>query len=158
MFLCYSLIMACQNFWSSRTFHSVLSRMLDNQYFFTVECIEIITFIFIRTRTSIKYFPKFITVSHMIFLMYVNSHMYAAQHEAINAMMYSNLAMISYFIYKYEVPAIQKWNPMGSYTPCLNNPRCGYHLVMRGSEFSIGFSLILMLTPVHFQEYFNSEN
>ena len=38
---------------------------------------ELSAFIFIRTRTSIKYFPKMVTMANLLFLYYINSTMYA---------------------------------------------------------------------------------
>lgn len=58
------------------------------------------------------------------------------------------------FLRIYELPAITQWNPCGTYTPSATNPRCGYHLVPENSEFSIGFSILSIFTPLKFQEYF----
>lgn len=150
LLLNYGFVVACQEFWTKTTFNSVYSLMLNRQYFLLVEMVEILNYLFVRTRTSIKYLPKFITITHMIFLMYVNSHMYPAQQEAIGVLIWSNLLIFALFINKYEMPAQRLWNPMGTYTPSYQNPRCGYQLVQSGSEFLIGFSIISMLTPLQF--------
>ena len=64
-------------------FNSTFSGMVNEEYYLTVALFELLSFQFIRTRSSIKYFPKFITILNMVFLMYVTAHMYPAQQEAM---------------------------------------------------------------------------
>ena len=59
-------------------FNSTFPSSLNDAYFFYMNTIELLSFLFIRTRSSIKYFPKLITMSNVMFLLYVNSYMYAA--------------------------------------------------------------------------------
>lgn len=51
---------------------------INDQYFAYANFLEFFVFIFIRTRSSIKFFAKFITILNVIFLFYMNSYMYAA--------------------------------------------------------------------------------
>ncbi len=67
-------------------FGTTLAPSVNDGYFFYVNTIELLSFLFIRTRSSIKYFPKMITLYNLIFLMYVNSYMYACQFEALNVL------------------------------------------------------------------------
>lgn len=100
----YGFWIACQEFSSKTSFNSIYS-LMPRQYFLLVEVVEILNYIFVRTRTTIKYLPKFITITHMTFLMYVNSHVYPAQLEAIGALVWSNILIFALFIWKYEMPA-----------------------------------------------------
>ena len=51
-----------------------------------ISTIELMCFIFIRTRSSIKYLPKLITIANITFLMYVNSFMFGCQYEALGVL------------------------------------------------------------------------
>lgn len=128
--------------------------MVHEEYFFYINYIELLTFIFIRTRSSIKYFPKLITVANMTFLMYINSQMYAAQKEALVVLNNVSLLLFFFFMINFEIDAVKHWNPFGSYTPSINNPRCAYHNVSQSSQWSIGFDVLSIFTPVRFKEYF----
>lgn len=57
-------------------FNNTISGSFNDAYFFYVNMIEMVSFIFLRTRSSIKYFPKLITIANITFLFYVNSEMY----------------------------------------------------------------------------------
>ena len=74
----YVMYIASYHIWTKWTFNSVYSGIINDQYFFYVNYTELIAFVFIRTRSSIKYLPKLITVINLMFLMYVNQQMYAA--------------------------------------------------------------------------------
>mmetsp|Transcript_992 Transcript_992/g.1779 ORF Transcript_992/g.1779 Transcript_992/m.1779 type:complete len:233 (-) Transcript_992:685-1383(-) len=72
----YIMYMACYQVWTSLAFNQTFSDTLNDGYFFYVNTIELVGYLFIRTRTSIKYLPKFILVANLTFLMYCNSFMY----------------------------------------------------------------------------------
>ena len=74
----YLMYMGCYQIWSLMAFNTSFARSLNDAYFFYMNTIELLSFLFIRTRSSIKYFPKMITMANLMFLMYVNSYMYPA--------------------------------------------------------------------------------
>lgn len=57
-------------------FNSNFSKSLNDAYFFYINTIELLSFLFIRTRSTIKYLPKYLTIGNIMFLMYLNSYMY----------------------------------------------------------------------------------
>lgn len=63
--------------------------------------------------------------------------------------------VLCYFLLEYEYEAVNTWNPFGSWTPTENNPRCGYHHMFLGSEYSTGFDIFSMAMPLRFRETFN---
>lgn len=65
-------------------FNNTISGSFNDAYFFYVNMIEMVSFIFVRTRSSIKYFPKLITIANITFLFYVNSEMYPCQFESLS--------------------------------------------------------------------------
>ena len=72
------MYMASYSFWDSVAFNTTFTGRINNNYYFYINLLEMTTFLFVRTRSTIKYLSKFITIANLVFLMYVNSHMYAA--------------------------------------------------------------------------------
>ena len=108
------------------------------------------TFLCVRTRSSIKYFSKYVTIANIIFLMYINSHIYAAQLESFLVLVSVTLYFLAYFLLHFEAKAIQDWNPYGSYTPSESNPRCGYIHMLQSAEYTSGFDVFTMFLPLSF--------
>jgi len=123
---------------------------VNENYFFYVNYLELFTLVFIRTRSSIKYFAKNITIANMIYLVYVNSHMYAAQREGLLLLISYSVTVLAYFLYNFECEAITKWNPYGTYTPSELSPRCAYQTIECGPSFSTSFDILQMFSVVHF--------
>jgi len=55
--------------------------VINELYFGYSNLLEFFCFIFVRTRLSIKYCPKFLTIINLIFLLYINSYMYGAMNQ-----------------------------------------------------------------------------
>jgi hypothetical protein len=150
----YLMYLACYNVWTLMAFNSTFSGNLNDAYFFYMNTLELLSFIFVRTRSSIKYLPKILTLANISFLMYVNGHMYACQFEALNLLQNFSFAAICFFLLKFELDAVMNWNPFGTWTPSESNPRCGYHHMLLSSEYSIGFDIFTMTMPLRFRETF----
>ena len=117
---------SCYFFWTMIAFPDTWAGEINSIYFVYSNFLEFFCFIFIRTRTSIKFFPKFITIPNLIFLFYINSYMYAAQ-TAFLVMLFSlTIAVCFAFLEFFEVPAMQEWNPFNEATPRHTSPRIGY--------------------------------
>ena len=135
-------------------FNTFRSRMIYFLYLYYVYCVEIDCFHHVRTRSSIKYFPKYIFLLNVMFLMYVNSHMYGAQFEALTILFTFSNYLMYWFLRNYEYESINNWNPYGTHTPSENNPRCGYHHVFASPEYATGFDIFSIAFPLHFRETF----
>lgn len=109
---------------------------------------ELHSLLFIRTRTSIKYFPKFITMLNIMFLFYLNSYMYGASFELAYFILAASVFALSYFLLEFEHPAMTEWNPFDANTPRFNVPRMGYQLVLDDTNFGTGFSLWHAFMPL----------
>mmetsp|Transcript_32124 Transcript_32124/g.23727 ORF Transcript_32124/g.23727 Transcript_32124/m.23727 type:complete len:124 (+) Transcript_32124:819-1190(+) len=122
----YLMYAACYVLWLAFCFPKTYSRGSPDVYFFYVNLLEFLVFLYFRTRSTIKYLPKFITILNICFLMYINSYMYAAIYEAYSVLFETSMFLIIFFIKYYEQPAVMNWNPFGSYTPSINNTRAAY--------------------------------
>ena len=129
----YLMYMACYQMWTFMAFSNSFAGSLNDAYFFYMNTIELLSFLFVRTRSSIKYFPKMVTLCNLMFLMYVNSYMYPCQFEALNLLQNSSFWLMALFLNRFEYEAINSWNPFGTWTPSESNPRCAYHHVILGS-------------------------
>ncbi len=78
LFIFYFMYGSCYFLWTSISFPMIFARGINDIYFFYINIMEFMTLLFIRTRSSIKYFPKFITILNICFLFYVNSYFYSA--------------------------------------------------------------------------------
>ena len=75
---------------------------INDLYFFYHNIMEFANLFFIRTRSSIKYFPKLILILNMCFVMYVDSYVYSAQYEMFYVLCYMSLFLLIGFIKYYE--------------------------------------------------------
>ena len=81
-FLCllcfYCMYGSCYFLWQAIVFPSMYSSGIPDVYFFYFNMIEFASLFFVRTRSSIKYLPKLLTIANVIFIFYINSYQYAA--------------------------------------------------------------------------------
>lgn len=157
--LYYVMYIACSHLWTIMCFSSLIySDNINQSYFFYVNMLELCAFIFLRTRSSIKYFPKIISLANILFLFYINSTMYASQYEALALLQNFSIFMLFFFLSRYEYEAVNNWNPFGTWTPSEVNPRCAYQHVLASPNYAIGFDVLSMTMPVHFRERFTPES
>jgi hypothetical protein len=155
----YMMYMACFQFWTMMAFNTAhISNQFNDAYFFYVNTIELLSFVFLRTRSTIKYFPKFITMANLMFLMYNSSYMYSCQFESLSVLQNFSFCLLCYFLKNYECEAVNNWSPFGIHTPTENNPRCAYQNVILSSEYSIGFDIFSLGMPVRFRESFTPQS
>ena len=143
--------------WTDMVFPSILARGINDLYFFYFNLLEFSSLFFIRTRSSIKYLPKYISILNLMYIMYLNSYPYTAQYEAFWALSFITTLLFSYFILNFEMPAVSGvWNPFGTYSPSYTNPRCAY-IYVKESDFMLGFDIFTVFRPVRFREQFALE-
>ena len=100
--------------------------MSNDVYFWYITVFEFLFLIFVRTRSSIKYCSRLITIANIIFLIYVNSYMYAATMHMLSVLWTVSLLIFFVFLHKFEVPAMNEWNAFEQNTPRHQSPRIGY--------------------------------
>ena len=152
--LCFYFMYASSYFmWTTVVFPSIIARGINDLYFFYINLLEFASLFFIRTRSTIKYLPKYLMLMNLIFIFYVNSYFYAAQYELIWILILGSYALFFYFLINYEIPAATTWNPFGNYTPSFVNPRAAYHIVQTDS-FMMSFDIFSMFSALRFRESF----
>lgn len=147
-----------QSLWTTFTYGETYSGIINDKYFFYINYTELIFLVFCRTRSSIKYLAKYITIINLVYLFYVNMYMYPAVFEAFSMLNTITLLYFCFFLLRYELPAVNDWNQAGSYTPNESNPRCGYHHILLGPEYNYGFDLLSIFYPLRFEETFPTQS
>jgi len=102
MITVYFMQTSCYYMWSRSVFPNTFSKGLTDSYFALVNLLEFLTFIFIRTRSSIKYYAKFATILNIMFLFYINSYMYGAQYPMLSIMTWGCVLMFFIFLRYFE--------------------------------------------------------
>ena len=126
LFLICFIQTSCYYLWTQMMFPSTFPSALNDAYFGYINLIEFACFIFVRTRMTIKYLPKFISILNVAFMFYLNSYMYSASFQFLQFMFAASVFVFVFFISEYEYKAVTEWNPFDMYTPRLQNPRMGY--------------------------------
>lgn len=146
----------CYNAWSSIFFsHRPTLRNEGDLYYPYIELIELVTLIFIRTRMSIAYFPKIITVMNVVYLYYCFTNFYPFASLAAGVLCFSSMAIFFLFLRLFEFQALG-WNPFAFHTPGGNNTRQVYTETLR-SRFSLGFDLWSVFCPPSFRSEFGPQ-
>lgn len=94
----YFMYGSCYFMWTCMIFPSAFSPGINDIYFFYINMIEFLSFFFVRTRCTIKYLPKIITMINVSFIFYVNSYFFAASYEALSFMSLLTFFVIMIFI------------------------------------------------------------
>ena len=108
MFLVLLLLTAsCYVLMVKIVFPELLADYISIDYFCYSYILETLAFVHIRTRSSIKFFAKFITILNVIFLFYMNNYMYAAQCQYFYMLVVLTISIGMVFLEYFEIPAIQ---------------------------------------------------
>jgi hypothetical protein len=88
-------------------------------YYYYINLMELASFFFVRTRSSIKYLPKFLTLSNLMFLIYLSQSDLPHFRLAFKTLLGMSGFIYTYFIINYELPAMTRWPKWCQYTPML---------------------------------------
>lgn len=107
LFLTYYVQTCCYYVWLILMFPSTFAGNLNDLYFFYSNLVEFTFFIFIRTRLSLKYYPKVVTLLNLVFLVYINSYLYSAQFQIFQLIIATNVLVFATVLLEFEVPALR---------------------------------------------------
>jgi len=125
------------------------------QYYFYLLLMESLILIFARTRISIYYLPKLITIMNVLTLYYCFISFFPFFHLAFNLLFLFACSLILLFMRLFELSGTE-WNPFSLHAPGINNPRQVYIHTAR-STFSISFDLYSLFMPVRLRSEFDPE-
>ncbi len=106
-------------------FNKPLPRGVDENFLAYLAILELISLIFIRTRSSLKWFPKYSMLLIFTFLFFIQNTLFSFYPLLLYSLMFLELAIFSFVLIHFEIPA-SRWNDSFHYTPSLHRPRCLY--------------------------------
>jgi len=80
LFVVYFMQTSCYFLWTQQMFPNTYPMSVNDLYFGYINLLEFLVFILVRTRMTIKYLPKIITIHNVCFIFYINSYPYAAMY------------------------------------------------------------------------------
>jgi hypothetical protein len=89
---------------------------LDSNFYGFLALNEFYVLMFMRTRSSLKYYPLASNAIFFIFLYYFQMEAYGFSELGLYLMVFSILCLQAYILRKYEIPSTD-WNPFHKYTP-----------------------------------------
>lgn len=125
LFLTYFIYLSSVIIGSYLLFKNQVPFGLEDNFFGLVTVNEFASLLFLRTRSSIYFVPKFTIIFYYLFLWYVRSTSYGFYSLAMQTLSYACLGTFFLFISLYEIPSLG-WNPLSYYTPTIDRPRCYY--------------------------------
>ena len=154
LFIFYFMQTSCYYLWTHLMFPIAFPGAINDMYFGYSNLLEFFIFIFVRTRVSIKYCAKMLTIINLIFLMYINSYMYGAMIQLFSVLFGMTCIIFFSFLLYLEQPAMTEWNPFDQNTPRYQSPRIGYQLVLDDTNFGTGFYIWHAFFPPRGRESF----
>ena len=123
--LIYFIYLSALSIGSYILFYKPMPRGVDENFLAYLAILELLTLIFIRTRSSIKWFPPISMILICTFLFYVQNTVFGFYILLLYSLMFFVLFSFSIVMIEFEIPATQ-WNESYHYTPSLNRARCMY--------------------------------
>ena len=110
-----------------------------------------------RTRISIKYAPKMLTLVNLAYLSYLESYITPAALEATLACLFFQVVIICHFTIYYEIKGLHTNVTHNPFVPTDVNPRLAYIPIDVGS-YHILPPLWSLVYPPSFLQSFNSDD
>lgn len=99
LLLSYFVQTCCFFIWQKLVFPHFYPQELSDLYFAYLNFIEFTWFVFGRTRLTLKYYPKIITILNVTFLVYINSYKYAASTQLLQFIICLNALILTLFLH-----------------------------------------------------------
>ncbi len=99
----YFMFLSCYYTWTAMVFPLMFSEGINDCYFLYCNMLEFANMIFIRTRCSIKYYSKLVTLLNLWFLVYIQLYFYGAVWEAFAFLNFATASLTCYVILNFEV-------------------------------------------------------
>ena len=148
MIIFYCIFVSLFEFLDSLLFVMSFPLGIDLKFYILIVVMEVTSFLFIRTRTSLKFFPKMVFIFLFTFCFYIQFNGYAFYNEAFLCLVFACLFFLCLFISFIEIPALS-WNPSYHYTPSIEKPRTLYNPLFSMSWYYDLPHLWTMFYPLH---------
>lgn len=117
--------------------------------------IELLIMFFIRTRSSLKWFPRVSILLMGIFIFYVQNTVYGYYSLLLLVVILFISSFFCFILEQFEIPGVF-WNESFHYTPSLHRPRCLYFPIFNLNWYHDLPQLWSMFYPLYGREHFTS--
>jgi len=148
LFFFYLIYLGSYYLWSFLLFHKPVPAGTDENFYVLCAFIEFSTLIFIRTRSSLKYLPKYLIVLLFGYAYYVNNTAFGFYSLGFYIILHFTFVFFGLLLNSCEIPALS-WNPSYHYAPCLEKPRTLYFPLFSLSNYHDIPQLWSMFYPLH---------
>lgn len=156
LLLFYFIYLGSYYFWNATLFGKSFPKGLEESYYSFIAAIELINLLFFRTRTTLKYLPKYLFILQFMFLYHLNNTAYGNYNILFGFMSALSFFLISYTLLHLEIEALD-WNPSFHYTPSVEKPRMLYYPLFNMSEFYDLPQFWTMFYPLYGRSQFHEE-
>ena len=140
--------------WNSILFNISFKRGADQNLYGYIIFLEFSSLLFIRTRTSLRFYPPMIFFLLFSYLFYINFNAYALFGAAFLLLFFIILTVLSGFLAFMEIPALS-WNSSYHYAPSLHKPRTLFFPMFNLSWFYDLPQIWTFFYPLHGRSTFN---
>jgi len=106
-------------------FSKSLPKGLDENFLAFIAVLELLCLLFVRTRSSLKWFPRFSVLLMAAFVYYLQNTVYGYYSLLLFILTLFVISIFAFMLETFEIPALS-WNESHHYTPSLHRPRCMY--------------------------------
>lgn len=149
------MYISCLVIWNSLLFGNTYKLGADQNFYGYIIFLEITSLFFIRTRTSLKFYPSLIFFSLFMYLFYINFNGYAFYSVAFLTLVFLTMTFFSLILAFVEVPAVN-WNPSFHYAPSINKPRSLYFPMFSLSWYYDLPAIWTLFFPLHDRSTFTN--
>ncbi|CAD8160337.1 unnamed protein product [Paramecium octaurelia] len=142
---------------SIQLFAKSYPRGLSENFFSSFLLNEFVSIIFLRTRASLYFVPKYIVLTYLLFIYYFESTLYGYYNLAFQICIFSQFAIISFFVLNFEIAALD-WPTESPYTPTLDRPRVYYCPLFNMNWVNDIPTLWTMFFPLCGRRFFQIQN
>lgn len=122
LFVLYLMYICTSIAWTFFLFENIYPQYIDEKFYNLMSFIEFFALLFVRTKRSVAYYPRFIAGFLISFLLYRYNYFYGFMNLAYNAMSQFCFMMMCLSILKWEYPSFNNG-------PSMESPRLVYQMI-----------------------------
>lgn len=155
IFLFYFVYLASSSIWTFLLFRKSIPAGIDENFYGFIACIEFLSILFIRTRSSFKYAPLLLNFVFALYLYYVKFTLYGYFSLGLSFVMCLSFAYFGLILLVFEIPSLS-WNPSYHYTPSIDKPRMLYFPLFSLTSYYDLPHFWSMFYPMHDRSFFTN--
>lgn len=155
IFLFYFIYLASSYLWNFFLFRKSIPSGIDENFYGFVACMEFLSILFIRTRSSFKYMPFLLNFIFFIYLYYVKFTIYGFYYLGLYLILCLSFAFFGLNLLLFEIPALS-WNPSFHYVPSFDKPRLLFFPLFSLNSYYDLPHFWSMFYPLHDRSFFNN--